>query len=73
MDRFVYLKPGEILHVLFKGRARVCSRETVRTLVTIEGHLILGKPRYLSGREVRELTKLGSGSLLEGLKAKLSG
>lgn len=73
MDRFVYLKPGEILYVLFKGRARVRSYETVRTVVTVEGRLMLGKPRYLSAREVRELTKLGSGSLLEGFKARLSG
>ncbi len=71
MDRCVYLKPGEILYVLFKGRARARSHETVRTLVTMEGRLMLGKPRYLSAREVRDLTRHGSGSLLEGFKAKV--
>lgn len=71
MHRRVYLKPGEILYVLFKGRARVRSHETVRTLVTMEGHLMLGKPRYLSAREVRDLTRDGSGSLLEGFKAEV--
>jgi len=66
MDRCLYLKPGEILHVLYKGRARVRSHETVRTLVTMDGRLALGKPRCLKPNEVRELTKLGRGSLLEG-------
>jgi len=32
---------------------------------------MLGKPRYLSAREVRDLTRHGSGSLLEGFKAKV--
>ena len=51
MDHYIYLKPGEILHVLFKGRARVRSYdplqtvETVQTVVTMDGLLILGKPR----------------------------
>jgi hypothetical protein len=39
----------------------------------MEGHLMLGKPRYLSAKEVRDLTKRGSGSLLEGFKAKVIG
>jgi hypothetical protein len=73
MDRCVYLKPGEVLHLLFKGRARVRWYETVRTIVTMEGRLILGKPRYLSAQEVRDLTRRGSGSMLEGFKARLAG
>ena len=44
MDRYVYLKPGDILYVLFKGRARVRSHETVRILTTMEGRLMLDKP-----------------------------
>ena len=71
MDRCVCLKPGEILYVFFKGRARVRSYMIVQTLGTMEGRLILGKPRYLSVQEVRDLTRRGSGSLLEGFKAKL--
>ena len=70
MDRSVYLKPGELLYVLFKGRARVRSHVTVRILSTMEGRLILGKPCYLSAQEVRDLTTRGSGSLLQGFKAK---
>ncbi len=70
MDRYVYLKPGEILYVLFKGRARVRFHETVQTFVILEGHLVPGKPRYLSTKEVRTLTKRGGSSLLEGFKAE---
>ncbi len=73
MDRYVYLKPGEILFVLFKGHARVRSHETVQTLVIMDGHLTLGKPRRLSAKEVRDLTGRGSGSLLEGFKTKREG
>jgi len=72
MDRCVYLKPADILYVLFKGRARVRSYETVQTLVTMEGRLMLGKPRHLSAQEVRELTRRGPGSLVEGFREKLS-
>jgi hypothetical protein len=71
MDRYVYLKPGEILSVLFKGRARVRSQETVQRLVIMDGHLALGRPRRLSAKEVRDLTRRGAGSLLEGFKAKM--
>ena len=73
MDRCVYLKPGEILYVLYKGRkgrARVRPCETMRTLVVVDGRLVLGKPRYFSAREVRDFTMRGSGSLLKGFKAK---
>jgi hypothetical protein len=73
MDRYVYLKPGEILYVLFKGRARVLSHETVQTLVIMDGHLTLSQPRRLSAREVRDLTGRGASSLLEGFKAKREG
>ncbi len=73
MDRHVYLKPGEILYLLFKGRARVRSHETVQTLVIMDGHLMLGRPRRLSDKEVRDLTRRGAGSLLEGFKAKMEG
>ena len=31
MDRYVYMKPGEILYVLFKGHARVHFHETGRS------------------------------------------
>jgi hypothetical protein len=72
MDQCVYLKPGEILYVLFKGRARLRSYETVRTLVTMNGRLVLGRPRYLSAKEVRDLSRGGTGSLLQGFKAKIS-
>jgi hypothetical protein len=71
MDRYVYLKPGDILYVLFKGRARIRVSETVRTLVLLDGHLALGKPRRLSSKEIRELTARGAGSLLEGFKTKI--
>lgn len=71
MDRCVELKSGEVLHVLFKGRARVHWYVTVQTLGTMEGRLMLGKPRHLSAQDVRDLTRRGSGSLLEGFKAKL--
>jgi hypothetical protein len=71
MDRCVYLKPGDILYVLFKGRARIRVGETVRTLVLLDGHLALGKPRRLSAKEIRELTVRGAGSLLEGFKTKI--
>lgn len=79
MDRCVYLKPGEILYVLFKGRARVRSYnpsqtlETVQTVVTMDGRLALGKPRRFSAKEVRALSGRGSSSLLEGFKAKVEG
>jgi len=73
MDRYEYLKPGEILCVLFKGRARVRTHETVRTVVIMDGRLMLGKTRHLSAKEVRDLTGRGSGSLLEGFKAKKEG
>jgi hypothetical protein len=73
MDRFVYLKPGEILFLLFKGRARVRSHETVRTLAIMDGHLMLGKPGRLSGKEVRVLMERGGGSLLEGFRANREG
>jgi|GEM_PF-4137375 len=73
MDRYVYLKPGEILYVLFKGRTRVRSHESVQTLVIMDGHLALSKPRRLSSKEVRDMTGRGCGSLLEGFKAKREG
>jgi hypothetical protein len=73
MDHYVYLKPGEILSVLFKGRARVRSYETRQNLVIMDGHLMLGKPRRLSPREVRHLRRRGAGSLLEGFKTKMEG
>lgn len=73
MDRYMYLKPGEILYVLFKGRARIRSHETVQTLVILDGHLTLGKPRRLSVKEVKDLTGRGFSSLLEGFKAKMEG
>lgn len=77
MDHYLYLKPGKILHVFFKGRARVRSYdplqtvETVQTVVIMDGRLILGKPRRLSAKEIRNLA--GRGSLLEGFKAKMEG
>jgi hypothetical protein len=73
MDRYVYLKPGEVLSVLFTGRARIHSRETVQRLVIMDGHLTLGRPRRLTAEEIRDLTRRGAGSLLEGLKAKIEG
>jgi hypothetical protein len=77
MDRYQYLKPGEILHVFFKGRTRVRSYdpsqtvETVQTVVIMDGRLVLGKPRRFSAKEVRILSGRGSRSLLEGFKSKM--
>jgi hypothetical protein len=42
----------------------------MRTLVTVDGRLMLGKPHCFSTREVRDLTARGSRSLLEAFKAK---
>jgi hypothetical protein len=67
----VYLKAGDILYVLFKGRKRVRYYESLVTLAPVEG-LLTCKQRYLSAKEVRDLTKRGAGSLLEGYKAKVS-
>ncbi len=77
MDRYVYLKPGEILHVFFKGRALVRSYdpsqtvETKQTVVTMDGCLVLGKPHRFSAKEVRVLSGRGAHSLLEGFKSKM--
>ena len=73
MDRYVCLKPGEILSVLFNGHARIHSHETVQRLVITDGHLTLGRPRRFSAKEVRDLTRRGAGSLLEGFKSKMEG
>lgn len=79
MDQYVYLKPGEILHVFFRGRTRVRSYdplqtvETVQAVVILDGSLVLGKPRRFSAKSVRDLTGGGARSLLDGFKEKMEG
>jgi hypothetical protein len=69
-DRALYLKPGDVLYVLYRGKARIHMRETEQRLVILDGHLVRGKPRRLSSKEVRNLKKLGNGSLLNGFRAR---
>ncbi len=68
-DRVLYLKPGDVLHVLYKGRARIHSYETVQTFVIFDGYLA-GNRRHLSPKEIRDLKNMGRGSLLAGYKAR---
>ncbi len=67
MDKCIELKPGDILYVLFKGRARTRIYDTVTMLRTLENKLICNTKR-LSGLDARRLKKLGNGSLIAGLK-----
>jgi hypothetical protein len=70
-DRALYLKPGEVLYVLYKGSARIHTHETMQTLVIVDGHLVRGKLHRFSSKEVRDLRKRGHGSLLNGFRAEL--
>lgn len=72
MDRCVELKPGDILYILFRGRARTRIYDTIATVVTLENQLHLKSGR-LPKREVRRLTAIGKGSLIEGLKREREG
>jgi hypothetical protein len=70
-DHAIYLKPGDVLHVLYEGRARIHSYETVQKLVVLDGKLALGRPDRYSQKEVRELKALGGhDSLVEGFRIK---
>jgi hypothetical protein len=69
-DTAVYLKPGDILYVLYKDRARIHTYETVQIFVIVDGRLVGGKLRHFSSKEVRDLRKKGNGSLLDGFRAE---
>lgn len=69
-DCAVYVKPSDVLYVLYKRRARVHTHETIRKIVIVDGRLWLSKPRRLSPKEIRDLKKRGSNSMLRGFRAK---